>query len=425
MGYLTKTQRQTIFEQMHVINGGKYFGTYDHLIETGNRTQVFRWNNAIPTLSIILPVMDRTQRVLTTLECLMKALEDAHCASEILIMDNSLEQGLLPTIAEALSTVRGEAVGSLLYHHDPRMTFSTARNRAVQELSGSSEMVASWDCDIYCQQTTVASLLRGWKTVPSFLGIAPPLGAYRGQDLAASFQQYPALQTDISLRRGLHMPGAIGEERGIRHGTVLETAIMRGAFLVKRSLVEEVAAHMPAREPWSRDVVLWSNVPFFLTASELGARWGYLMQEDAIVLHDDREDDVAMGTAYPSRAIETLKTILLLCYRNRMELPEVQRLNREFLSFNCDTMTRVLGCGQQAAAQVQHLLMELAGCLRDAADPEAFVNKSQEVLHRYPQEITRIGRQIIQRLEHEEVFERVKALQSLNVKHPIYHLSKD
>ncbi len=424
MSHLTETQRQMIFQEMQVINGRKHFGTYDHLIVAGDQTQVFCWNTGAPTLSLILPVMDRPQRFLTTLTRLIVALEYAQCTSEILVMDNSLEPGLLSLLVNALANFRGDALGSVLYHHDPRLTFSTARNRATQELSGSSALVASWDSDIYCQETTIARLLEAWESVPFFSGIAPPLGGYRGEDLAASFLRYTTLQMDASLRRRLRMPGEIAEERGIWHGSVLETAIMRGAFIVKRTLVEQVAARMPAQEPWSRDAVLWSNVPFFLMASELGAQWGYLMRGEAIVLHDDQEDAVAMGTAYPERSVETLKTMMLLCYRNHLEMPEAQRLNRDFLAFNLDTITRVLGCDQQVATRLQQMLLTLAGCLRHAVDPAALVTNSQKVLHAYPQEINRIGMRIIRKLEHKEVFQRVKSLHSLDVKHPIYHLSK-
>ena len=424
MAHLTETQRQAIFQEMQVINGRKHFGMYNHLIGLGNQTQIFYWNTGIPTLSLILPVMDRPQRFLTTLTRLIEALEYAQCASEVLVMDNSLEPGLLSILTNTLASFRGDALGSLLYHHDPRLTFSTARNLAVQELSSSSALVASWDSDIYCQKTTIAHLLKAWETVPFFSGIAPPLGGYHGEDLAESFQRYTTLQTDTSLRRHLHMPGEIGEERGIWHGSILETAIMRGAFIVKRTLVEQVAAHMPAQEPWSRDAVLWSNVPFFLTASELRAQWGYLMRGEAIVLHNDQEDGVAMGAAYPQRSVETLKTMMLLCYRNHLEMPEAQRLNRDFLTLNLDTITRVLSCDQQMAASHQQMLLTLARCLRHAVDPAALVTSSQNVLHAYPQEINRIGMQIIQRLEHKEVFQRVKSLGSLDLKRPIYHLNR-
>jgi hypothetical protein len=416
-------QQQTIFHHMRVINGSKHFGVYDHFIAKGQQTEAIEFTQGRPHLSLVLPVMDRAERLQTTLSRLLPSLERAQLATEIVVMDNSLQSGgIFEQIKPMITSYRGTTVLRYLHHYDPRLTFPTTRNYAVQELSRTSEIIASWDSDIYCSAETFSVLISVWKQYPELAGIAPPLGSYTGGNIDKSIRSYAEQFQQEEVRRSLHMPGAIGEDIGVWNGRILQTALMRGAFCVKRSLLEAVAAHMPEQEPWSRDLVVWSNVLFFILANELDAHWGYAMEGQAIVVHDERPDHVAMGTALPMRDTETLKALLIICYRHHLDEEAPRLLNKRFLTLNLSAISRVTSCSLEQSSDIQNMLLALAAVLRQSDHPSELARRANATLADYEKGIGDLGWLVIQSLCVDEVFERVKGLQSLDLSRPIYSI---
>jgi hypothetical protein len=209
-------QQQTIFQHMRVINGSKHFGVYDHLIAKGQQTEAIEFTQGRPHLSLVLPVMDRAERLQTTLSRLLPSLERAQLATEIVVMDNSLQSGgIFEQIKPMITSYRGTTVLRYLHHYDPRLTFPTTRNYAVQELSRTSEIIASWDSDIYSSAETFSMLISAWKQHPELAGIAPPLGSYTGGNIDERMRSYAEQFQQEEVRRSLHMPGAIGEDIGV------------------------------------------------------------------------------------------------------------------------------------------------------------------------------------------------------------------
>lgn len=410
-----------MFHHMDLVNGVKYFGMCDHLVPHEQQIEVVRLTHGLPKLTIVIPVMDRARWFLMTLTRLLVSLEEAAIPHEIVVMDNSLlEDGLFDQIKQALAHYRGQTLLRLIYCYNPRLTFSTARSYAMQHLSTESELIASWDADIYCGQETWRALLTCWQDHPELAGVAPPLGSYQGGPIDDARGGYAHLRQNPELRRSLHMPGSIGEEIGFWNGEILETGLMRGAFCLKRSLVEAVAAQMPENEPWSRDMTMWSNVPFFICASELHARWGYVMAPEAVVVHDDRlePNTVSMGTALPHRVEETLKGLILISYRNQVDTVS-RKINTCFLTFNVDAIMRLMSCDRTTAQQLQEGLLEMASLLRATASPTEWEQRGSACQTLFPLS-PELEKHLLQRLGQQEVFQRVKGLTSLDCLRPIY-----
>jgi hypothetical protein len=179
---------------------------------------------------------------------------------------------------------------------------------------------------------------------------------------------------------------------------------------------------MPEQEPWSRDLVVWSNVLFFSIANELDARWGYAMEGQALIVHDERPDPVAMGTALPMRDTETLKALLMICYRHHLDEEAPRLLNKHFLTLNLSAINRVTSCSLEQASDIQNMLLALAAVLRQSDHSSELARRANATLADYEKGIRDLGWLVIQSLCIDEVFERVKGLQSLDLNRPIYSI---
>ena len=80
---------------------------------------------------------------------------------------------------------------------------------------------------------------------------------------------------------------------------------------------------------------------FFISAREHNFDFGYLMQGDTVVLHDDRVDKLSVGCSLKYRTSETLKSIFILMYRNNVFTNEGKEINKKFLEYNISAIERV------------------------------------------------------------------------------------
>lgn len=208
------------------------------------------------------------------------------------------------------------------------------------------------------------------------------------------------------------MPGEIGEHNGVWKNDVLRTTMMRGSFFVKKDLVEKIANSNAENNPWLTDFVLWQNVPFFISARENNFDFGYLMQGDSVVLHDDRVDKLSVGYSLEYRTAETLKSIFMLMYRNDVFTDEGKEINRKFLKYNIPAIERVTGFNHNDAVRFQTFML-------DAVSRFNSTNSVNDFNVEIPDGFERAS-EFIELLKYEPVFSRLKQIKSNNPSRVMY-----
>ncbi len=131
----SETEKRILWQQMTVVNGIKRFGPYDSLIDTGNVTSEINQSQGTPEVSIVIPVMERPDKFKESLKRLYKSAGQSRRNCEVIVMDNSLEPGLVEVVKETVTNLRQSHEPSVTYHHNPRLTQSTARNVAINNIS--------------------------------------------------------------------------------------------------------------------------------------------------------------------------------------------------------------------------------------------------------------------------------------------------
>lgn len=418
---LSERQIGLIHGETEVHEGRKYFGEFDRQVGQETKTEIFELCALTsPRLSIIMPVMERRARFRRTFDRLTSSLTEAELVTTLIIMDNSLLDNTIQDVKESLDQLRGTPVIRVIYHHDPRMIQSTCRNRAYREFIGNSELIGVWDSDIYCSKETLREVMGLWDTASHMCGIAPPMGSYTKGNLEVEFGLYRNVRENPLLRIKLHMPGGIGEENGIWNGNILRTTMMRGAFFVKKSLVDMIARHNNDGDPWLKDFVVWQNVPFFLSARELGGDFGYAMSGKAMVLHDDRKDRFSVTQSASYAQLETLKSLSMLMVRNQVYSPRGKAINTRFLRYNIPAISRVTTFNEHLAQSTQEALLLISGLFAESSCPESFVGEWKERAPIFPEEVSFVISEVVDKLSEKNTFNRVKKLTSFNPKKPIY-----
>lgn len=415
MANLTEAEKSTLYRNMQVINGVKYFGQLDHAVSNDEKTTEKTITPGKPDLSVVIAVMDRPERLIETIGRISASVSNAKRPTEIVVVDNSLDDNIYQKLMDVNNNglFTSDTLIKFIYHYDPRLIIPTAWNTGTQKLSTNSKYIAIWDSDIYCAPHTFGNLLNTLDSTSDLAGIAPPLGSYQTGLIDESIDYYKDIEGDDKKRQGLHMPGAIGETIGKkRDPNILRTGLMRGAYIVRRSLVDQISADMPENDAWSRDFVCWQNVPFFLQAREAGNDFGYLMSGDNIVLHDDRVDSVSLGFRLPLRTTETLKDICQIMVRNQVFTTTNKEVHARFLQFNLSEIMRVTDLDNEKAVAIQQKLLDLAQAFSEDS-VKSFIedNKADDT-------ITKVA----SKLQHPDVKKRVKQLHSLAPERPIYSI---
>lgn len=400
----------TIHSNTTFVDGRKYFGQYDHKVTSRPTTEwILKNQEQKAEASIFIPIMERVEKLDIFLMSLKQSIDHSQFGVSLVILDNSIERKFLQKIKDA---DLGASVTGIYYHHDPRMTQSGGRNIAFNILGNNSEIIGVWDADIYASKNTVANLLNTLINDSMLSGIAPPLGKFSGglQEIALSV--YKNIDNNKNSRLKLHMPGNIGEENGVWKGKILRTTMMRGSFFVKRNLIEDISNNNPEGKPWLTDFVLWQNVPFFISAKELNFDFGYLMQGDTVVLHDDRVDELSVGYSLEYRTSETLKSIFMLMYRNDVFKRNGSIINHKFLEYNVSAIMRVTGFDRGKSIRFQNFMLDIANIFDSANTVSQFkINVPEEFV---------VASEFIELLKYEPVFSRVKKIKSNNPSRPVY-----
>lgn len=173
---ILESEKPQIYEQMEARGGYKTFGELNHKVQKDPFTRELVLTGGTPKLSVIIPVIEREERFNETMGRLIKSAESARIGTQFIVVDNSLNRVVHGSV---LQLPKDQSfITSVIYHHDPRLTFPTARNKAFQLAEG--EFIASWDSDIYCSSRTLRELFKVWDENIHLSGLASPLGHYEG-----------------------------------------------------------------------------------------------------------------------------------------------------------------------------------------------------------------------------------------------------
>lgn len=266
--------------------------------------------------AIIIPTYQRHERLFTCLRCLGSAMANVNEPFQILIMDSAPE----PKLRGALSTHRNTT-----YAHLPRANQSTLRNAALSMLDPAVEKLLLLDSDIYLSKDSLRLLDSAFKQDENLVAVAPPLAPYVGGKHKETLKSFA--HTTRTDGKGLIMPSPYEYSTRNKTKDFLETLMLRGAFALRREAIVEVFGD----SPWLPVFTLWQNVPFFLTLRELGKRFGYILNPAATALHDERPHADTVRSLIPLWHAETIKSIILLMFRNHLYESKQRKLNSEFL----------------------------------------------------------------------------------------------
>jgi len=240
-------------------------------------------------------------------------------------------------------------------------------------------------------------------------------------DYCQEVELYRDIGTNSATRRKTHMPGEIGEEIWVRENDLMRSTMMRGAFMLRRKAIDEIATHNPEHTPWLKDFVVWQNVPFFLSLRELGLDMGYILDNKAIVAHDDRVDLLSVGTSLPWRSNETLKSLTILMLRNALFDSDVRTRNLDrFLSYNTPVIARALSIDYSKAEEVQDVLISIAKSFSDSPTTDEFVANAKGLLAKVDSALRGNLNWVINELGRKNTFFRVKQILSLDYSRRIY-----
>lgn len=398
-----------IHYQTQVVDGKKLFGQFDSMVARETSTVEHPLNPGKPEVTVIISTMEREAKFSETLSRLIDATKKLGLLTRIVVMDNSLKplgENLIPRVIPL-------NLESIVHHHNARMIQSTARNFAVLHLSDQSPNLVFSDGDIYCGRETLKNLHNGLLAHPRIKGVAPVMMGYKGGNVDSVINQ------PIDLAKS-HMPGVIGEQIWIREGDIMRATMMRGFFWVMREMVDSVAKSNFEHTPWLQDFVVWQNVPFSIVARELGWDFAYLVNGQAVVAHDDRVDELSIGYKLPYRGPETLKSLVMLMYRNSVYTPQGRIVNPRFLEFNLSAITRVAQVDTPLAIEIQELLLHISELINISTDVDDFKARHKTMINAIPGNARNILDKTIECICVGNTFTRIKNNLSLKPSRMIY-----
>ena len=107
-------------------------------------------------------------------------------------------------------------------------------------------------------------------------------------------------------------------------------------------------------------------------------------------------------------------------YRNEVYNKDSQRLNHKFLEYNHPVIAKVTGWEAEAVDITQSMLLEISGILNAADHAIELEPMFDAIKDSYPEDIAELGKQIINKLSHQEVFGRAKSFRSLDLTRAMY-----
>ncbi len=354
-------------------------------------------NPGKPEVTVVISTMERIDKFKVTLSRLVAATRELKLLTRVVIMDNSLS----PLSINLIPFVVPENLEGIVHHHDARMIQSTARNFATSSLSDQSPNLIFSDGDIYCSRKTLCNLHRGLIAHPRIKGIAPLMKGYVGGDVDSVLNQ------PVNLPES-HMPGVIGEKIWKKEGDIMRATMMRGFFWVKREMVDSVAKSNFEPTPWLQDYVVWQNVPFCIAARELGLDFAYLINGLAVVAHDDRVDNLSVGFKMPYRETETLKSLVMLMYRNSVYKTQGRSVNPRFLEYNLGAIARVANVDTNEAMEIQERLLRISELIELSASRDDFKDKYMSITNTISMKDRGLFEKIVEYICTGDAFNRIK-----------------
>jgi hypothetical protein len=202
---------------------------------------------------------------------------------------------------------------------------STLRNRAIKHIPLSTDYVSFIDSDIYVSRTTF-KVCRDFLEKHKDIGaIAPPLVRYYGGKHSI-VREKTAIRPD---NRNIIMPSKLDfKTSSLETNHFVSSLLLRGAYIIRRDVLKQIFKD----KPWIKHFKVWQNVPFFLTLKENGITFGYLKYWNTICLHDERPHKETLRNSMKDWLPETLKSIILLFFRNQLWLPTYYHQNTRFIT---------------------------------------------------------------------------------------------
>lgn len=403
-----------------LVDGKKFFGEYDALVETGSNTSLHTFNPGKVDKVILIAAMERPERLKETVARILSSVKDSKVSTRILVMDNSIRPSLKDDVFDWVTSGANTAIESVVYYHNPRMTQATGRNIAFRNLIDDAQDIVLWDGDIYCGTDCLGKLNDIQKQKPNLSAIAPALVGYISGNIDERISEFSDIETNSNTRGKTYMPGKIGEQIWVREGKLMRATMMRGAFSVKRSLVEAVAASNSTKDPWLQDFVSLNNVAFFIAARELGYDFAYLLDPSAIVAHDDNVDEYSVGFRLPMRERQTLMEITALMVRNRVFTETGRQTNPRFLKFNLSEISRSTEVNEETASIIQEYLLKFAAFIDKSKDKNELNLEYREMRPTIPHTILKALDGVITRICLDNSLLRIKALKSIKPSRMMY-----
>jgi hypothetical protein len=417
--------RVSILESISYADGRKHFGAYEEFIDTAIEYDEAIYSGGDTELSVIVPVMERHGASLGTIKRIISSLGHSSLAHELIVVDNSLSRGLKDRLWHEADQGRSETLSAVKYLYDARLTFPAARNLAIQYTNRTSEFFASWDSDIHPSVGVFDKLVNNLPD--GYIGMAPPLTHVANVvDKEGVRIELETIRSDVQARGRLAMPGAVGEEYGRYHSDmgILQTTLMRGAFVLRRAGVELLQKAHPEGDVFPRDFTVWSNVPSFMLANEAGHRVGYLMDPSCLAFHIDDADDISMGNNMANRIPENLKSLCMLLYRlDVYEEPPANDPHTRFWQANVEAVRRVMGAADRAEAE--HIMFRLAGLARILAESEEAGDFSLHARKFVSGPDCLYFQMLVAAISHPDAYQRIKKIKSIRQGTPPYYISEE
>jgi hypothetical protein len=298
----------------------------------------------VPKLAIGITTFYRQDKFLQSLSTLCEEL----CRINIPGAIYAVETSILPDNLKSCETCGKSGNGQAIWYlHNPLLTQSEARNLVCEHVDLHTEFIGFIDNDIYLGEDCLNTCIAFLETTPSAIGVAPVLRAVSGVQ---------STQTDgvIIMPNEHARANAFGHHNGL-----LCTYMLRGAYFLRRRFLSTTTY---PESPFLADFTVWQNVPLFQTLRESKELFGYLEAPGAVAFHDSRRDNATITKSMGDWMPETLKSIMLLFYRNRLWEHDQSKRNMRFINRMCEVLADY---GVAAPRAMVVSLMGLARCLHE------------------------------------------------------------
>ncbi len=279
--------------------------------------------NSNPNWAIIICTFGRRDRFFQCLTNLVWAVKKNGEPIQLIVMDNNPLKGLKKMVEIYLEESR---LIRFRYIHDAISNQSELRNKSLKFILSSVNFLFFLDSDIYVAKLTILKINTYLKYNKEVKAVAPPLLSYVG-----GRQEIYRNKNKKNIQNGgdcFIMPDRSNYLISKKNGQLLQTNMLRGAFVVRKNILKRFFG----KNPWHPVFKVWQNVPFFLTLKEKNVSFGYLLDDDIIALHDDRPHRDAIKSSMELWHSETIKSIILLFYRNELWKHKHQKNNGRFIN---------------------------------------------------------------------------------------------